>query len=167
MPEQFLPKVITAISGSYRLMRLSDVKNVFAIDKDIYPFPWTEGIFTDCINAGQLCIVNEIENKIVSYGVVGMIVNEAHILNLSVRRDMQGKRYGRELLVYLLDLVQRSGAERALLEVRESNQIALSLYQSMGFEEIGVRKDYYPAEGGRENAIVLAKAILSNINIKP
>jgi len=159
MPEQFVPKVITAIPGNYRLMRLDDVENVFAIDEDIYPFPWTEGIFTDCINASQLCIVNEIENKIVSYGVVGMIVNEAHILNLSVRRDMQGKSYGRELLVYLLDLAQRSGAVRALLEVRESNQIALALYQSLGFEEIGIRKDYYPAEGGRENAIVLAKPI--------
>jgi len=165
MPEPFVPKVITAISGNYRLMRIDDVKNVFAIDEDIYPFPWTEGIFTDCINAGQLCVVNEINNEIVSYGVVGMIVNEAHILNLSVRRDMQGKRYGRELLIYLLDLVKRSGGERALLEVRESNQIALKLYQSLGFEEIGMRKDYYPAEGGRENAKVLAKAILSNTNI--
>jgi len=167
MPEQLLPKLMTAIASNYRLMRSEDVKEVFAIDEDIYPFPWTEGIFSDCINAGQLCIVSEIGNKIVSYGVVGMIVNEAHILNLSVRRDMQGKGYGRELLVYLLDLVQRGGAERALLEVRESNRIAIALYQSLGFEEIGLRKGYYPAEQGRENAMVLAKPITPKTKIHP
>ena len=145
--------------SSYRLMNLQDVKNVFAIDEDIYPFPWTEGIFTDCIRTGHLCIVNEIDNEIVAYGVVGIIVDEAHILNLSVCKNFQGQGYGRELLVYLLDLMKRGKAIRTLLEVRESNQIAINLYKSLGFDEIGQRKGYYPAESGRENAIVLAKPI--------
>ena len=147
------------VKSSYRLMNLQDVKNVFAIDEDIYPFPWTEGIFTDCIRTGHLCIVNEIGNKIVAYGVVGIIVDEAHILNLSVCKNLQGQGYGRELLVYLLDLMKRGKAIRTLLEVRESNQIAINLYKSLDFEEIGLRKGYYPAESGRENAIILAKPI--------
>jgi len=146
--------------SSYRLMQADDVSAVFAIDEDIYPFPWTEGIFSDCIKTGHLCIVNEIENEIISYGIVGMIVDEAHILNLSVRADFQGRGLGRELLVYLLSLIERAKATRALLEVRESNQIALKLYKSLQFEEIGVRKGYYPADNGREDAIVLAKPIV-------
>lgn len=151
---------LTQARSNYRLMRLDDVKKVFAIDEIIYPFPWTEGIFTDCIKTGHLCIVNETENNIIAYGIVGMIVDEAHILNLSVDKSFQGKGYGRELLLYLLGLIKRAQAVRALLEVRESNIIAINLYKSMGFEEIGVRKGYYPAEDGREDAIVLAKPIV-------
>jgi len=145
--------------SNYRLMGLHDVEKVFAIDEDIYPFPWTEGIFSDCIKTGHLCIVNEIDNEIVAYGVIGMIVDEAHILNLSVRRDCQGLGYGRELLLYLLTLLKKGEITRALLEVRKSNEVAIKLYQSIGFEEIGNRKGYYPAEDGREDAIVLARAM--------
>ncbi|MDH5516754.1 MAG: ribosomal protein S18-alanine N-acetyltransferase [Gammaproteobacteria bacterium] len=143
----------------YRLMRLDDVKSVFDIDQDIYPFPWSEGIFEDCIKTGHLCIVNEVDSEIIAYGIVGMIVDESHILNLSVSRAYQGKGYGRELLMYLLELVKRGNATRALLEVRQSNQVALNLYTSLEFEKIGLRKAYYPAENGREDAIVLAKPI--------
>lgn len=162
MADSFLPKIITEIPGNYRLMRPTDVNDVFNIDKDIYPFPWTAGIFTDCITAGQLCMVNEVKEQVVSYGIVGMIVDEAHILNLSVRRDMQGKGYGREMLMYLLGLIQQNNARRALLEVRQSNDVAINLYQSIGFEEIGVRKGYYPDfDDRREDAIVLALDLVS------
>ena len=147
--------------SNYRLMHLDDVEPVFALDEAIYPFPWTETIFSDCIKAGHLCIVNEINNEFVAYGVVAMVVDEAHILNLSVSKNSQGKGYGRELLLYLLGLVKRANAIRALLEVRESNQIAINLYKSLDFEEIGLRKGYYPAEDGREDAIVLAKTLIS------
>jgi len=147
--------------SSYRLMQADDVAAVFSIDEDIYPFPWTEGIFSDCVKTGHLCIVNEVEGEIVAYGIVGMIVDEAHILNLSVRADFQGCGLGRELLVYLLSLIERAEATRALLEVRESNQIAINLYKTLQFEEIGIRKGYYPADNGREDAIVLAKTIPS------
>lgn len=146
-------------ASSFRLMHLDDVESVFVIDEKIYPFPWTEGIFTDCIKTGHLCIVNEIENQIVAYGIVGMIVDEAHILNLSVQGDYQGKGLGRELLLYLLSLVKKAKITRALLEVRESNQVAINLYTSLGFEEIGQRKGYYPADNGREDAVVLAKVM--------
>jgi len=147
------------MQSSYRLMQADDVAAVFAIDEEVYPFPWTEGIFSDCIKTGHLCIVNEIDKKIVAYGVVGMIVDEAHILNLSVSANFQGQGYGRELLLYLLSLIERAEATRALLEVRESNQIAINLYKSLKFEEIGIRKAYYPVDDGREDAIVLAKSI--------
>jgi len=145
--------------SNFRLMRAEDVDRVFAIDKDIYPFPWTEGIFSDCIKTGHLCVVNEADSHIIAYGVVGMIVDEAHILNLSVRGDCQGQGYGRQMLLYLLELVKRASATRALLEVRESNKVARKLYASLSFEEIGTRKGYYPADGGREDAIVLAKTL--------
>ena len=159
MPDKTINYRLNKTQSNYRLMHLQDVKSVFHIDEDIYPFPWTEGIFEDCIKTGHLCIVNEIDSEIIAYGIVGMIVDESHILNLSVSRAYQGKGYGRELLLYMLELMKRAKAVRALLEVRESNQVAISLYNSLGFEKIGRRKGYYPAENGREDAIVLAKSI--------
>lgn len=147
------------VKSNYRLMHLEDVESVFAIDVEIYDFPWTEGIFADCIKTGHLCIVNEVDSNIIAYGIIGMVIDEAHILNLSVSKSLQGKGLGRELLVYLLGLLKRGKATRALLEVRDSNQIAINLYKSLDFEEIGRRKGYYPAENGREDAIVLAKSI--------
>lgn len=157
MAKIFSDSPLALSSSCFRLMRLDDVEDVFAIDKDVYPFPWTEGIFTGCINTGHLCIVNEIENKIVAYCIVGMIIDEAHILNLSVCADRQGKGLGREMLLYLLGLLKKAKTTRAILEVRGSNQVAINLYKSLAFDEIGKRKGYYPAEEGREDAIVLAK----------
>lgn len=146
-------------SSHYRYMHLQDVKRVFCIDEEVYIFPWSEGIFADCIKTGHLCIVNEIDNKIIAYGVIGMVINEAHILNLSVCKEFQSQGYGRELLLYLLAMLKRGNVVRALLEVRESNEIALNLYKSLDFEKIGLRKDYYPLDNGRENAVVLSKHI--------
>lgn len=160
-PDKLSCKSLNLSSSCFRLMHVDDVESVFAIDVEVYPYPWTEGIFADCIKTGHLCIVNEVEEKIVAYGIVGMIVDEAHILNLSVCTERQGEGLGRELLLYLITMIKKAKATRALLEVRESNKIAINLYLSLGFEEIGKRKGYYPADNGREDAIVLAKVINS------
>jgi len=93
--------------------------------------------------------------KILAYGLVAIAVGEAHILNISVDPSEQGQGIGRRLLQYLIDTAQ-GRAETVFLEVRPSNAIAIALYEDMGFNEIGIRKDYYPAENGREDAIMLA-----------
>lgn len=133
-----------------------DLDEVVGIEQAAYPFPWTRGIFEDCLRVGYACWVLEQEGAIAAYGVLSVAVGEAHILNLCVRPERQRQGYGRSLLRHLLGLARRHHADTALLEVRPSNRAALALYRSMGFNEVGTRRGYYPGERGREDALILA-----------
>jgi len=139
----------------FRAMVPSDVPAVGAVERDSYAYPWSEGIFRDCLRVGYLCRVAELAREIVGYGITAMGAREAHILNLCVRSDLRGRNIGRQMLLLLLDRAREAGMDDALLEVRPSNTLAIALYQSMGFVEIGRRRGYYQADGGREDALVL------------
>jgi len=122
-----------------------------------YAFPWTEGVFRDCISGPQSCwVALDSTDEIIGHAIFGVAVAEAHLLNICITRDQQGNGYGRQFLRFILRELQRHGAEVLFLEVRPSNRVATALYESFGFREIGVRKDYYPAPLGREDATVLA-----------
>lgn len=133
-----------------------DLEAVLAIERAVYPFPWTEGIFRDCLNVGYSCWVGAGEGDLRGYGVMSVAAGESHILNLCVHPDWRRQGLGRTLLVHLLRLARRHRAETALLEVRPSNRGALALYQDLGFSEVGVRRNYYPHRQGREDALILA-----------
>ena len=149
----------TALSDALeiRAMLNDDLSDVMDVEKNSYTHPWTLGIFRDCLRVGYHCWVAENDKKIIGYGIVMMAASESHILNLCIHPDYQGKGYGRELLHFLVTQAQQSGSDMILLEVRESNKTAISLYDSSGFHELGVRRDYYPADNGREDAVILAK----------
>ncbi len=138
-----------------RPMAEEDLARVSAVERESYSFPWSEGIFRDCLRVGYVCRVVEIGFNLVGYGVMSTGAGEAHILNLCVRETMRGRGIGRTLLRQLLDLAAEAGVEDAFLEVRPSNLAAIRLYQSLGFVQVGVRKGYYQAAGGREDATVL------------
>ena len=138
-----------------RPMAEEDLARVAAVERESYSFPWSEGIFRDCLRVGYVCRVVEIGFDLVGYGVMSTGAGEAHILNLCVRETMRGRGIGRTLLRQLLDLAVEAGVEDAFLEVRPSNLAAIRLYQSLGFVQVGVRKGYYQAAGGREDATVL------------
>ena len=138
-----------------RPMTEEDLARVSAVERESYAFPWSEGIFRDCLRVGYVCRVVEIGFDLVGYGVMSTGAGEAHILNLCVRETMRGRGIGRTLLRQLLDLAAEAGVEDAFLEVRPSNLAAIRLYQSLGFVQVGVRKGYYQAAGGREDATVL------------
>ncbi len=140
-------------------MREKDLETVMCIEKAAYPHPWTYGIFRDCLKAGYACWLLEQHHKIVGYGVMSMAVGEAHILNLCVHPKYQGRGLGRELMEYLLHLARRHHTETMFLEVRPSNVAACSLYEHLGFNEVGLRRKYYPGEKGREDALILALAL--------
>ncbi len=144
---------------SYRLMTEYDLPDILDIEQRSYDFPWTEGIFHDCLRFGYSSWVIEVERKIIGYGVMSLAVNECHILNLCVDPDTQGQGIGRRLLDQLLTIARARKADTAFLEVRPTNTQAISLYFSEGFNEIGVRRSYYPALFGREDAIILAKSL--------
>ena len=140
----------------YRSMSAEDLDAVMAIEERIYHEPWTRGNFRDSLNAGYHCWVVERVGAIVAYAVVAIAAGEAHLLNLSVAGPWQRQGLGSEVLFFLVKLARDFGARVLLLEVRVSNVAARALYQATGFSQIGVRRGYYAAGGGREDALVLS-----------
>ncbi len=136
-------------------MAETDLDRVMAIESSIYTHPWTRGNFLDSLKAGYCCQVMEVDGDVVAYGVLAIAAGEAHVLNISVARPCQRKGYGRALLLHFIDLSRQANALQMLLEVRESNESGRSLYASMGFRRVAVRRGYYPAVHGREDAILM------------
>ena len=137
----------------------ADLDAVAAIEQEIYAHPWTRGNFSDSLEAGYHCWVVERGGVTSGYTVVMIAAGEAHLLNLTVGLPWQGQGVGRELLNFVLKLARDYGAQDMFLEVRPSNAAARALYAAAGFSEITMRRDYYPAGAGREDAIVLHLAL--------
>lgn len=145
---------------SLRPMRESDLDAVMAIEVRAYPFPWTRGIFRDCLRAGYSMWVYERGGALLGYGVLSVAAGEAHVLNLCTAAGNEGVGLGHRMLATLLKIARGQRAQRVFLEVRPSNPRAIELYQRAGFNEIGRRPRYYPASAGREDAIVMAMELL-------
>lgn len=137
-------------------MREDDLEMVMNIEKDTYRYPWTRGIFRDCLNVGYSCWVYESESGIEAYGVMSLGAGEAHILTIVVYAFSRGKGIGKTMLSHLLQLAKGHKVSQVLLEVRPSNKIAINLYHALGFNEVGIRPNYYPADEGREDALIMA-----------
>jgi len=142
-----------------RAMREADVAEVVRVERSSYAFPWTEGIFRDCLRVNYFCRVVEVGPLIVGHGVMSVGAAEAHLLNICVEETYRCRGIGGRLLKHLLRAAAAAGALEAFLEARPSNLSAIRLYQSLGFRQIGIRRGYYQAIGGREDAIVLKRAI--------
>ena len=142
-----------------RPMTEADVAAVVAIERQVYPFPWTEGIFSDCLRVGYHCTVLELDYLLVGYGIVASGAGEAHLLNVCVREEFRNRGFGRTLLAGLLQQAALAGAEVIFLEVRPANTAAIRLYEAMGFHQAGLRAGYYQAAAGREDALVMRRAI--------
>jgi len=140
-----------------RTMNYPDLKQVVAIEKKAYPHPWTLGIFRDCLQIGYNAWVMTLDEEVIGYGIVMLSPVEAHILNICIDPQYQGRGLGRYLLRHLVNKSNQTDIDMVLLEVRRSNSKAQQLYQSEGFHELGIRKAYYPADNGREDAIILAR----------
>jgi [ribosomal protein S18]-alanine N-acetyltransferase len=152
-PELLAPEVVI------RPMRGLDVAEVVAIERASYQFPWSEGIFRDCLRVGYVCRVMTVGRQVMAYGVMSFGAGEAHILNLCVGETYRCRGVGKRLLTTLLERATAAGMGEAFLEVRPSNTTAIRLYQAMGFEQVGMRRGYYQAAGGREDAAVLKRVL--------
>ena len=145
---------------TFRRMQVEDLDRVVHNETRSYAFPWTRGIFADCLGSGHECWLavrlGRKEDDIIGHGVLSVAAGEGHLLNVCVRRDQQGDGYGRALVEHMVDTARSREVGTLFLEVRPSNYIAAALYDSLGFVEVGVRKDYYPAHLGSEDARVLA-----------
>jgi len=140
----------------FRQMTAEDLNDVMQVELTVYPYPWTKGILGDCIRTGYDCWVITDQQKIIGHGVLSVAAGESHLLNLAVSPDYQGQGIGRQMLAHLMDIARVKSADMILLEVRPSNKAAIHIYESIGFNEIGCRKAYYPAPKGKEDALLLA-----------
>ena len=139
-----------------RNMRMEDAQEVAAIERASYDFPWTEGIFRDCLRVGYCCLVLCEGEALLGYVVLASGAGEAHLLNLCVRRERRRQGLGMFLLEHVLEIARRDRAQRMILEVRPSNRAARELYERARFEQIARRPRYYQSLTGREDALVLA-----------
>ena len=155
-PELLAPEVVT------RAMRANDVAEVVAIERASYQFPWSEGIFRDCLRVGYVCRVVTVSRQVMAYGVMSFGAGEALILNLCVGEPYRCRGLGRRLLGSLIERANAAGMADAFLEVRPSNTAAIRLYLSQGFEQVGMRRGYYQAPNGREDAAVLRRSLRSD-----
>lgn len=140
-------------------MRETDVDAVVAAEGRIYPFPWSRGNFADSLAAGYSSWVCREEGELAGYAVMMVVMDEAHLLNLSILPERQRRGLGSDLLSHLFHVARQHGARRMLLEVRPSNVSGLALYRRFVFSEIGRRKGYYPAHDGREDAVVMEREL--------
>lgn len=146
-------------SNGFRPMQFEDLDRVMEIEPRIYSHPWSRGNFADSLHAGYSCWVYEFNGDVVGYAVMMSVLDEAHLLNISIAGDYQGRGMGRALLEHVIETARRHGAQMMFLEVRPSNTNAIALYESMGFNEFSIRKGYYPAHNGREDAILMGLAL--------
>jgi len=159
---------MSALGTVLRPMYDGDLGAVMEVELRAYPFPWTRGIFQDCLRADYPSRVLVQDDGIVGYGVLSLAADEAHVLNVCVDPLCQSRGHGRRLLRELVRVARQRCALRVFLEVRPSNTSAIALYHSEGFNEIGRRPRYYPIANGREDALVMAMELVDDdISVMP
>jgi ribosomal-protein-alanine N-acetyltransferase len=143
----------------FRSMELDDLEAVMRIEPSIYPYPWTLGNFSDSLNSGYSAWVLMLDEHIIGYSLMMMVLDEAHLLNLSIAKGYQKQGLGRHLLEYMVNTAKNNQMANMFLEVRLSNISAIALYEKMGFNEMAIRRGYYPAAVGREDAVLMGLAL--------
>ena len=149
-------------AATIRAMGHQDLAMVSDIERRSYEFPWSHGVFRDCLLAGYHCMVLERDNRVAGYGILSIAAGEAHILNLCVDPKYRSHGYGEYLLDAILAQSRSAHVREIFLEVRPSNTTALALYRKKGFHKVARRPAYYQSTEGREDAAVLAKKLIAH-----
>lgn len=142
-----------------RRLSVEDLDRIYEVEQLAYPFPWSRGVFVDCLRVGYACFGLQVGRTLSGYSIASVAAGEAHLLNLCVHPDWQHRGYGSLLLEYTINHVARQGAGAMFLEVRASNPRAAKLYENRGFAVVGRRPNYYKAGERREDAIVMRLAL--------
>lgn len=151
---------IEEIPVDVRSMTYDDLVSVSDIERRSYDFPWSHGVFRDCLLAGYVCLVLDRADQVIGYSILSVAAAEAHILNLCVDPGFRSLGYGERLLNQIIDRARYAEVEAIFLEVRPSNVNALALYRKKGFRKIAKRPAYYQSKQGREDADVLSLKIV-------
>jgi [ribosomal protein S18]-alanine N-acetyltransferase len=142
-----------------RPMTEADLDAVWEIEKRAYLYPWSRGIFVDCLRVPYSCEILEQGGRILGYGILSLAAGEAHLLNLCLEQRVQGRGLGTRMLEHMTAIARAQRAGVIYLEVRPSNARAIALYHRAGFQQIGTRPNYYRDGAGREDALVFARTI--------
>jgi len=142
-----------------RDMAEADLDAVLRIEREVHAHPWTAGNFSDALRSKYVCKVYENEDRMLGYAVLMLAVDEAELLDIAIAAGQQRHGWGRKLLEEMMALARRQNMQRMVLEVRASNAAAIALYRKAGFSDIGLRRDYYPAVNGREDAILMGREL--------
>jgi ribosomal-protein-alanine N-acetyltransferase len=143
----------------YRRMRVADLAEVAHLEKELYAFPWSLGNFRDSVTAGYDCWAVTHGEAVIGYAILMVALDEAHLLNIAVAAEWQNQGVGRAFLTHMVQVARDAGCQIVYLEVRPSNLAARHLYRKLGFQQIAIRPEYYPAPSGREDALFLGLAI--------
>lgn len=142
-----------------RELREDDLDAIMAVELRCYTHPWTAGIFRDSLRVGYSCWGCFLGDQLLGYGIMSVAAGEAHLLNICIDPPRRGQGLARRLIQRLITLARERDADTLFLEVRAGNRVAQGLYESLGFNEIGLRRGYYPARDGREDALLFAKVL--------
>lgn len=145
----------------FRLMQTDDLDSVVALEQQTFSHPWTRALYSDALTSYE-CWMMHVDQQHVGHGVISQIVDEAHLLNIAIAVEQQGKGFGLQLLEHLMQRASQRGCVECFLEVRASNLSAYGLYERFGFNEIGRRRDYYPTAEGHEDALVMACTLFAD-----
>jgi [ribosomal protein S18]-alanine N-acetyltransferase len=142
-----------------RPMQLEDLDAIMQIEPTIYSHPWSRGNFADSLNAGHSAWVLTLQGDLIGYTLMMLVLDEAQLLNISVSKAYQKRGWGRVLLEHMIAKAKQYKATNMFLEVRPSNVGAIALYENMGFNEMAIRRKYYPSHNGREDAVLMGLAL--------
>lgn len=142
-----------------RDMAEADLDAVLRIEREVHDYPWTLGNFNDALRSDYVCKVYEAAQEILGYAVLMLAIDEAELLDIAIDSKHQRHGLGRQLLEETMALARRHDMLRMVLEVRASNKAAIGLYRKAGFADIGLRREYYPAQNGREDAILMGREL--------
>ncbi|QTF09953.1 ribosomal protein S18-alanine N-acetyltransferase [Brenneria izadpanahii] len=134
----------------------ADLAQAFQIEQASHAFPWSEKTFAGNQGDRYFNLKLSRDGQMVAYAITQTVLDEATLFNLAVHPDHQRQGIGRELLEHLIQELEERDIFTLWLEVRASNKGAIALYESLGFNEVSLRRDYYPTAGGREDAIIMA-----------
>lgn len=151
--------VVHETAHRVRPMTGADLPQVERIERASYTHPWSRGNFADSLGAGHSMWVREAEGELIGYYVMMAAAGEAHLLNLTIAPIWRRHGLGRDLLEHCLGRACDHRAAALFLEVRVSNLAAIALYRGSGFADLAVRRGYYPAHEGREDALIMKKTL--------
>lgn len=150
---------IFEVAHRLRPMTEADLPRIHRIELASYDHPWSLGNFADSLNAGYSMWVREADGEVIGYYALMVAAGEAHLLNLTIAPSWRRHGLGRDLLAHCLACASDHRAGSVFLEVRTSNVAAIALYHGSGFVDLAVRRGYYPARAGREDALIMKKAL--------
>ena len=154
------------MSLEYKYLNYSYISSLLEIEEESNPYPWTELNFKDCLEKGYYSLALEKEELFVGFAIMAISSEESHLLNIGIKKEKRRLGLGKNLLKKMIIAAEVMGSKKIILEVRISNKSAYKLYEKLGFEEIGKRKNYYRLPEGREDALVMAKSLKRGIKSK-